>query len=169
MNYSRLLLFNIIVLFSTISNGQELIKFNQKDKTQIQLKSINDFEKLEITTSKNKKVQIIDNIETSITDKQTQIAIEDYNFDGYQDFACYHLDDGMGVYTIYQIFIYNPSSGIFKELQVPTKSAAKCDEFCDIKINKQKKTLESSCRGGAQWHTDIWKFDKNKNLILTKK
>jgi len=169
MNDSRLLFLSFVFLFSTISNGQKLLKFNQKDKTQVQVKSINDFEKLEITTSKNKKIQVIDNIQVSITDKPTQIAVEDYNFDEYQDFSCYHLDDGMGVYTIYQLFIYNPASGLFKELQLPAQFAAKCDEFCDIKINKQKKTLESSCRGGAQWHTDIWKFDKNRNLVLTKK
>ncbi|MCV9927764.1 hypothetical protein OIU83_08885 [Flavobacterium sp. LS1R49] len=169
MNYLRIFLFGVILLVSSLSNGQEILKFQQKDKTQIQINPINNFEKLEITTSRNNKIQVIDSIETSITDKQTQIAIEDYNFDGYHDFACYHLDDGMGVYTIYQIFIYNPENGLFKKLRQSSKFAPECDEFCDIQINKKKKTLQSSCRGGARWHTDIWKFDKNKNLILLKK
>jgi hypothetical protein len=53
-------------------------------------------------------------------------------------------------------------------LKTPRNFGPECDEFCDIQINKKKKTIQSSCRGGAQWHTDVWKFDKNKNLILLK-
>jgi hypothetical protein len=40
--------------------------------------------------------------------------------------------------------------------------------FCDVKIDKITKTLTSSCRGGARNHTDVWKYDKNKKLILSK-
>jgi hypothetical protein len=168
----------ILCLFFSISYSQNIISLVQKDKSKItvtlRVNSVSpDSEEMqqtaEIKNIKTGKIQIIKNIETSITGRESHLEINDYNFDGYTDFAAFRTDDGMGVYTIYQIFIYNPTSGLFKELQLPTQFAAKCDEFCDIKINKQKKTLESSCRGGAQWHVDIWKFDKNKNLILTKK
>lgn len=165
----RPLIISIIALFINYSYGQNSIEFYQKDKTQIKIKAVNDFEKLEITNSSNNSTQVIDSIETSITGREMHLVNEDYNFDGYNDFACYYLDDGMGVYTIYQIFIYNPKNKQFKKLRIPSNSSPKCDEFCDIQLNKKEKTFQSSCRGGARWHTDIWKFDKNENLILLKK
>lgn len=164
----RILLSGIILLFACHCYSQKKTEFYQKDKTQIKIVVINGFEKLEVSNSANNKTQVLKNIETSMTGKEMRIAINDYNFDGYQDFACYRTDDGMGVYTIYQIFIYNPENRQFNQLKIPVNADAECDEFCDIQINKKKKTLQSSCRGGAAWHTDIWKFDENKNLILLK-
>jgi hypothetical protein len=164
------ILFSIFtILLSSYSYSQENVEFFQKDKTKIEIKAINNFEKLEITFSKNKKKQQIDSIEASLTDKKTYFSIEDYNFDGYKDFAVYRTDDGMGVYTIYQVFIYNPDKILFTKLKMPLSSGAACDEFCDIKVDKKSKTFQSSCRGGAKWHTDTWKFDKNKKLVFLKK
>lgn len=40
--------------------------------------------------------------------------------------------------------------------------------FCNVKIDKTKKVLLSSCRGGARSYIDTWKFDKNKKLMLVK-
>ncbi|MEO8534709.1 MAG: hypothetical protein ABI441_13210 [Flavobacterium sp.] len=165
----RVFFLNSIALFSFHCYSQQNFEFDQKDKTQIKISVINSFEKLEISNSKNTEIQIIDTIEISITDKETHLVMEDYNFDGYKDFAVYRPDDGMGVYMIYQIFIYNPVNNQFKELKISLKYNPECDGFCDVQINKKKKTLQSSCRGGARWHTDTWKFDKNKNLILLKK
>ena len=164
----RILVLAFLILFSVNCFCQKNFQWYQKDKTKIEIKAINDFEKLEITNSKTKKTQLITDIETSITDKITYVAIDDYNFDGYTDFALYRTDDGMGVYTIFQIFIYNSRDNQFNKLKIPADSNPDCDEFCDIQVNKKKKILQSSCRGGAKWHTDIWKFDKNKNLILVK-
>ena len=156
-------------MFSYHSYSQKNIEFYQKDQTQIKIKVINNFEKLEIYNTKNHHTQLITGIEASLTEKETHLITEDYNFDGYQDFACYHTDDGMGVYSIYQIFIYNPSNSEYKELKIPSNYSPKCDEFCDVQLNKKNKTFESSCRGGARWHNDVWKFDKNNNLTLVKK
>jgi len=74
----------------------------------------------------------------------------------------------MGVYTIYEIFIFNPKTKQFDRLIFPSDFNPKCDMFCDVKVDKIKKTLTSSCRGGARTHSDIWKYDKNKKLILLK-
>lgn len=165
----RVFYLSLVLFFSLHCYSQKNIEISQKDKTQIKIKISNDFEKLEITNSANNQTQIIDHLGTSITGKETHFVTEDYNFDGYKDFAAYRTDDGMGVYTIYQIFIYNPANRLFRELKIPANSNPECDEFCDVQINKKRKTLQSGCRGGARWHTDIWKFDKNKNLILLKK
>ncbi|MFB9077748.1 XAC2610-related protein [Flavobacterium procerum] len=166
----KIAVWNILILFAVNCFGQNNVEFYQKDKTKIRLKLLVDSEKLEVYTSKNNKSQVLHNIEisTSITDNRTNIEVEDYNFDGYKDFSVYHTDDGMGVYTVYQIFIYNPATAQFKEVKMPSDSAAKCGEFSDVEINKKNKTFESTCRGAAQWHTDKWKFNKNNKLVLLK-
>ena len=140
----------------------------QKDKNKINVCYTNNFESLEVKNLKTGKTQIVNNLETSITGKESHLATNDYNFDGFTDFASYHTDDGMGVYSIYQIFIFNPKTQQFDLLEFPTNFKPKCDMFCDIKIDKTKKTLTSTCRGGARTHTDIWKYDRNKKLILSK-
>ncbi|MNR20675.1 hypothetical protein D3C85_1375300 [compost metagenome] len=53
-------------------------------------------------------------------------------------------------------------------MEFSTNFKPKCDMFCDVKVDKTKKTLTSSCRGSARTHTDIWKYDRNKKLILPK-
>ncbi|MEN2415704.1 XAC2610-related protein [Flavobacterium mesophilum] len=138
----------------------------QKDKSEFKISFADGFETLKIKNSRTKHIQTINNLEVSITDKPSHLEINDYNFDGFADFALYHIDDGMGVYSIYQIFIFNPNTKQFKTLEFPSNFNPKCDMFCDVKIDKIKKTLESNCRGGARNHTDIWKYDKNKKLIL---
>lgn len=165
----KVFLLSILALFSYQSYSQKNIEFYQKDKTQIKIKAINNFEKLEIYNSKNHHTQVITEIEASLTEKEMHLITEDYNFDGYPDFACYHMDDGMGVYAIFQIFIYNPANAEFKALKIPSNYSPKCDEFCDVQLNKKDKTFQSSCRGGARWHTDVWKFDNKNNLTLVKK
>jgi hypothetical protein len=164
-------------LFCSILYSQNDISLEQKDKSKfkISLKTNSgstDNEEIEQTIEvknfQTGKTQIITNIETSITGKPTHLEVNDYNFDGFTDFAAFHTDDGMGVYTIYQIFIFNPKTKNFDTLKFPTNFNPKCDMFCDVKVDKTKQTLSSSCRGGAKTHTDIWKFDPTKKLILSK-
>lgn len=167
----------ILCLFFSISYSQNIISLVQKDKSKItitlRVNSVSrDSEEMqqtgEIRNTKTGKIQIIKNIETSITGRESHLEINDYNFDSYTDFASYHTDDGMGVYSIYQIFIFNPKTQQFDLLEFPTHFNPKCDMFCDVKVDKTKKTLTSSCRGGAKTHNDIWKYDRNKKLILSK-
>lgn len=152
----------------TLSYSQNDISFLLKDKNKVNVRYTNDFESLEIKNSKTGKTQILKNIEVSITGKDSHLETNDYNFDGFTDFASFHSDDGMGVYSIYQIFIFNPKTQQFDLLEFPTHFKPKCDMFCDVKIDKTKKTLTSSCRGGARTHYDVWKYDRNKKLILSK-
>lgn len=152
----------------TLSYSQNDISFLLKDKNKVNVRYTNDFESLEIKNSKTGKTQILKNIEVSITGKDSHLETNDYNFDGFTDFASFHSDDGMGVYSIYQIFIFNPKTQQFDLLEFPTHFNPKCDMFCDVKVDKTKKTLTSSCRGGARTHYDVWKYDRNKKLILSK-
>lgn len=157
-----------LLFFFAVSYSQNEVSVMQKDKSEFKVSFTEGFESLKIENSKTKQVQLIDNLEASITDKASHLEINDYNFDGFTDFAVYHTDDGMGVYTIYQIFIFNPKTKQFENLKFPSNFNPQCDMFCDIKVDKTKKILTSSCRGGAKFHTDLWKYDKNKKLTLLK-
>ncbi|CAC9972383.1 XAC2610-related protein [Flavobacterium panici] len=152
----------------SISYSQNEVSVVQKDKSEFKVSFEDDFETLKIKNAKTGQIQVIKNVEASITGKQSRLEVNDFNFDGFLDFASFHTDDGMGVYTIYQIFIFNPKTKQFDSLNFPSNFSPKCDMFCDVKIDKTKKILTSSCRGGARNHTDVWKYDKNKKLILSK-
>lgn len=152
----------------SISYSQNEVSVVQKDKSEFKVSFEDDFETLKIKNAKTGQIQVIKNVEASITGKQSKLEVNDFNFDGFMDFASFHTDDGMGVYTIYQIFIFNPKTKQFDSLNFPSNFSPKCDMFCDVKIDKIKKTLTSNCRGGARNHTDVWKYDKNKKLILSK-
>ncbi|MBE8727357.1 hypothetical protein C4F50_20785 [Flavobacterium sp. KB82] len=160
------------MLVFSISHSQNTISIIQKDKSKITISLNSDpndseipVQTLDIKNSKNNYIQVA-SLEASVTGKPSHLTADDYNFDGYTDFACFYSDDGMGVYNIYQLFIFNPKTKQFDYLHFPAGSDAKCGMFCDVKIDKIKKTFSSSCRGGARWHTDVWKFNKNKKLIL---
>lgn len=94
----------------------------------------------------------------SMTRTQRSITIADYNFDGVKDFAVSVLDDGQGVYSVYDIFLYQPHTGTFTRLECPGNG--QCSMFCDVQIDPASRTLSSSCRGGAAWHTDVYRFGK---------
>lgn len=90
-----------------------------------------------------------------------QSIIEDYNFDGYDDLAFTIPDAGMGVYHRFTIYLYNPKKKRFEKLKEPDYSRSDCSCLCDVDANKEKKLLQTGCRGGASWHQDSYRFDKN--------
>ena len=61
----------------------------QKGKNKINVSYTNTFENLEVKNSKTGKTQIIKNIEASITGKDSHLETNDYNFDGFTDFASF--------------------------------------------------------------------------------
>ncbi|WP_073235139.1 XAC2610-related protein [Pedobacter caeni] len=95
-------------------------------------------------------------------------VVADYNFDGIDDVAFSVPDGGMGVYRIYDIFIYNPVSKKFTQLQLPKVGKMVCDGLCDVRIDKKHKQLTTSCRGGASWHMDYYRYDKVGKLVWLK-
>lgn len=87
------------------------------------------------------------------TEKKLKVSIEDYNFDGHKDFAISHLDDGMGTYQIYQVYVYSAKAGKFLPL------APKCgDEFINLAVNKAKRTLTNSYMVENKYKTCQMKF-----------
>jgi hypothetical protein len=70
---------------------------------------------------------------------QPKIEIDDFNFDGLNDFAVWYIDEGMGKYTVHRVFIYDPRALDFFEV---TPDCG--DEFIDLKVDKAKKRLKST-------------------------
>lgn len=68
-----------------------------------------------------------------------KIKSDDFNFDGNFDFDVWHFDEGMGVYTIHRVFVFNPSGKIFYEI-FPGCG----DQFINLEINKRKRVLYST-------------------------
>lgn len=94
-------------------------------------------------------------------DATMQSIIEDYNFDGYDDLAFTVPDAGMGVYSMFTIYLYNPKKKRFEKLEEPDYSKSSCSCLCDVSVNIEKKMLQTGCRGGAAWHYDSYRFDRN--------
>jgi len=109
----------------------------------------------------NGKKENIELLSIENPDTARQSIIEDYNFDGYDDVAFSVPDAGMGVYRMFTIYLYQPKTKRFVELKEPDYSRSRCSCLCDVKVNKTKKLLETGCRGGASWHKDTYRFDKN--------
>ncbi len=91
--------------------------------------------------------------------------IADYNFDGHDDVGFSIPDAGMGVYRTFTIFLYDPGSKRFKKLKEPASNNANCIGFCDVTLDKKNRLLFTSCRGGARWWSEIYRFDKANKLI----
>lgn len=100
----------------------------------------------------------------SMTRTDRKITFADYNFDGLRDFSVSVPDDGMGVYHIYDVFLYDRQKKTFYPLPFPSDGPVQCDQFCDLKINSGNKTLSSTCRGGADWHKDVFRYGKDGSL-----
>ncbi len=99
-----------------------------------------------------------------------QSHIADYNFDGYDDVGFSVADAGMGVYQQYTIYLYNPKYRQFYLLQEPEYSEkAKCSCLCNVAVDENKKELRTSCRGGARWWQDLWRFKNGKLVWVSSK
>lgn len=97
-------------------------------------------------------------------DAAQQSIIDDYNFDGYDDLAFTIPDAGMGVYSMFTIYLYNPKTKRFDLFKEPDYSKSACSCLCDVSLDKKNKLLYTGCRGGASWHQDAYRFDKNGTL-----
>ena len=69
----------------------------------VQAEVVADGQKVTVTVKKNDEVAT-DAIQIE-TEKKLQLAVDDFNFDGHSDFSISHTDDGMGTYTISEIYV----------------------------------------------------------------
>lgn len=70
---------------------------------------------------------------------ELHVQFDDFNFDGAKDFAIWQLDDGMGTYGYYRVFVYQAETGTFEELQPDCG-----DGFVNLRVDKKRKALLST-------------------------
>jgi hypothetical protein len=75
------------------------------------------------------------------TEKPIYLDVSDYDFSGQLGFAVWHVDDGMGTYSVYRVFTFSPSTKKFVE----RSPAPLCgDEFINLRVDKKKRRLFST-------------------------
>ena len=90
-------------------------------------------------------------------ENELHVQLDDFNFDGAQDFAIWQLDDGMGTYNYYRVFVYQAKTGMFEELQPDCG-----DGFVNLRVDKKRKTLLSTYWGMNGPDQCITRFTKRK-------
>ena len=68
-----------------------------------------------------------------------KIKSDDFNFDGNIDFDIWHFDEGMGVYTVHRLFVFDPSGKIFYEI-FPSCG----EQFMNLEVDRSKRILYST-------------------------
>lgn len=91
--------------------------------------------------------------------------IRDFNFDGYDDLAFSLPDAGMGVYQVFNIWLYNPLTKHFELLEESKDTRTKCSCLCEVTLDEKQKLLYTACRGGARWWQDCYRIGKDNKLI----
>ncbi|WP_395313181.1 hypothetical protein V1603_20330 [Enterobacter sp. ECC-219] len=89
---------------------------------------LKDNDSLEVSVLEAGKQVNLKNVDVS-SEKENHITFEDYNRDGYKDFSIWHLDEGMGTYKIYRLFVFSPAEIKFKE-----KKPACGDNFVNVRV-----------------------------------
>lgn len=90
-------------------------------------------------------------------ENKLHMQFDDFNFDGDKDFAIWQLDDGMGTYDYYRVFVYQPKAGVFKELQPDCG-----DGFVNLRVDKKRKVLLSTYWGMNGPDQCITRFTRRK-------
>jgi hypothetical protein len=115
-----------------------------------------------------KQVQLIELPDIVSPGAKRLSTVADYNFDGFDDVAFSLPDAGMGVYREFSIWLYNPASRLFDQLQEPSYAQSQCAGITDVTLDSKNRLLLSSCRGSAKWWQDEYRFNGKNKLIWVK-
>lgn len=157
----------LLLILAFPSRGSAQKEYHLDEKTSIRISPDYPGQKVMVEVNNSGKQQELDLTE-SLTRTDRHITVADYNFDGTKDFSVSVADDGQGVYHIYDVFIYDKNKKTFYPLAYPSDGALQCEQFCDLKVNATARTLSSSCRGGAAWHKDVFRYAKDGSLYVVR-
>ena len=90
-------------------------------------------------------------------ENELHMQFDDFNFDGAQDFAIWQLDDGMGTYDYYRVFVYQTRTGMFEELQPDCG-----DGFVNLRVDSKRKALTSTYWEMNRPKQCVTRFNKRK-------
>lgn len=116
---------------------------------------LNDDGTVEVSTNRTSVRQRLPAV-TDENDGGTRLSHADYNFDGYQDLA---ISATLGqVNESFGVYLYEPASGQFRALVVPTGPEISCEGLWTLSPDPVSRTLGSSCRSGPMWYTDVYRY-----------
>ncbi|MGG2397021.1 XAC2610-related protein [Pseudomonas sp. SH1-B] len=86
-------------------------------------------------------------------------GVDDYDFDGYPDFAI-SVPAGM-VNSVYHLYLYRPALQRFERLRMPAAltQRANCSQLSELEPKANERALYSRCRSGPRWYFDAYRFD----------
>jgi hypothetical protein len=119
----------ILFIVTNIALGCDNVTLDVNGSKGITAKIVlKDNDSLSVSVLDGKKKLNTEDIDVS-SEKKNHILLDDYNLDGYKDFSVWHLDEGMGGYKTYRMFIFSPIEKKFKEIK-PTCGG----DFINIRI-----------------------------------
>ncbi|MBU3057792.1 XAC2610-related protein [Pseudomonas indica] len=127
---------SIILLFAatqTIACDKTIFFPEDSAQAQVLIKNTEVTYSIESKSNKKSETILVD------TEKKLSLKLDDYNFDGRKDIAISHIDDGMGNFIVYRIFLYSTQEQDFKEIN------PNCGEqFLNLRIDSKRKILIST-------------------------
>lgn len=131
----KLLAGSLLGLLWIVSAHAEVTTFNPTQGIEVTLKLEGSSLAFSVTSDAHSESRTI----TFEAESELRVQIDDFNFDGVKDFAIWQVDDGMGTYNIHRIFVYQPKTGTFQELQPDCG-----DGFVNLRVDGKRKALVST-------------------------
>lgn len=125
----------VLAIFVCVSIQAQSLKFNPVKESEVKLSWSGSSLSVDVKNNGSHKVSEF----VFETDKNLHIMLDDFNFDGVEDFAVWHVDDGMGTYRVFRVFVYDVKKVAFTEV-FPSCG----DEFINLMADKKNRNLKST-------------------------
>lgn len=152
----------ITTLLLSFSTSATTNSFHVIDGTKIEIRKENECYYLVPAGKDKQRLKCIDD------DLQSDIIIQDLNFDGYKDIA---ITNYLGmVNNVFYVFLYEHVNAAFKELKIAdlaTPNSA-CGDLYNLVVQLDDLSLVSSCRSGPVWYYDTYRYNDQGEVWLYK-
>ncbi|MDQ1882922.1 hypothetical protein RA180_02810 [Aeromonas salmonicida] len=152
----------ITTLLLSFSTSATTNSFHVIDGTKIEIRKENECYYLVPAGKDKQRLKCIDD------DLQSDIIIQDLNFDGYKDIA---ITNYLGmVNNVFYVFLYEHVNTAFKELKIADLATPKsaCGDLYNLVVQLDDLSLVSSCRSGPVWYYDTYRYNDQGEIWLYK-